>query len=338
MNNLENRLQHIEDKLDNIALKSKVSNLDSDFAPRSDDEIDLRELWNVIWVGKFKIIAIATVFAVVSVIYVLTLPNKYQSDLVLAPSQADGKSGLGALATQYGGLAAMAGISLGGDSSRVTQAVKLVTSWPFLENVVNKYNLKPQIMAVDEWDSDTNQLIYNADIYDPETETWTREVDLGAGESPEPTSFETYKAFSKMIMVENEAKSGMLTLSVEYISPQIAYEWVNLLKQELNSFYQQQDIKEAQNNIEYLKLKIDETNVTDMQAVFYNMIESQTKTLMLAEVSDQYLVKTVIPAKVAEEKSSPKRAIICIFITLLGCILGTAYVLFSYLKLQKQSR
>ncbi|MCU4677328.1 Wzz/FepE/Etk N-terminal domain-containing protein [Catenovulum sp. 2E275] len=328
-NNLENRLQHIEEKLDQIALKSKVSNLDSDFAPQNnDDEIDLRELWNVIWAGKFKIIAITAVFAVASVIYALSLPNMYKSQMVLAPAQTDNKGGLGGLAAQYGGLAAMAGINLGGsDSSRIEQAVILVKSWPFLESFINKYNLKPQIMAVEGWNKKTNELVFNTNIYNPETKVWARNVEEG---TDEPSSWYTYKRFSGLLSVTNDSSSGLITLAVEHYSPQVAYNWVNLLKNEINNYYQQQDMVDARKNIEYLQAKIAETNVNDMQAVFYSMIESQTKTLMLAEVSKQYLIKTVVPAKIAELKSKPKRGVVCFVITILGFMVAVLFTLFGH--------
>ena len=325
------RLARIEEKL-----TGSVDERDSDFATQqADDEIDLLELWSVIWSGKIKIIAITAVFAIASVIYALSLPNMYKSTMVLSPAQSDGKSGMGALAAQYGGLAAMAGINLGsGDSSRIDQAVELMKSWPFLEIFINKYNLKPQIMAVIGWNKKSNKLQYDTDIYNPETKEWTLEVK--DSETPEPSSWKAYRAFSNMLTVSNDAKTGMLTIAIEHYSPQVAFEWVGLLKQEINTFYQMQDMVEAQKNIDYLKTKIAETNVTDMQAVFYKMIESQTKTLMLAEVSDQYLVKTVVPAKVSEEKSKPRRGLICILATMLGGMFGLMFVLIQHFTNRKE--
>ena len=44
-----------------------------------DDEIDLRELFGVLWAGKVRIIAITAVFAIVSVIYALSVPNQYKA-------------------------------------------------------------------------------------------------------------------------------------------------------------------------------------------------------------------------------------------------------------------
>jgi uncharacterized protein involved in exopolysaccharide biosynthesis len=336
---LEKRLAHIEHKLDNELLVEQHTTTNSTTGYKinqqnQNDEIDLRALWNIVWAGKFRIMAITGIFAIVSVFYALSLPNMYKATIVLAPAQTASKSGMGSLASQYGGLAAMAGINLGDDTSRIDQAVELMKSWPFLENFVIKYNVKPEIMAVEGWSKKTNELIYDFDIYNPETKMWTLDVD--EGEDPEPSSWKTYKELSKMLTVLNDKTTGMLEITVEHYSPQIAYEWVLLLKQQINSFYQQQDILESQKNIDYLKAKIAQTNITEMQSVFYNMIESQTKTLMLAEVSDQYLIKTVVPAKRAEEKSRPFRSLLIILATFTGIIIAIFIILVIALKTNKE--
>ena len=48
---------------------------------------------------------------------------------------------------------------------------------------------------------------------------------------------------------------------------------------------------------------------------------------MFANVRDEYVFKTIDPALVSEEKFKPKRALICIFGTLLGCFIGVTIVL-----------
>jgi LPS O-antigen subunit length determinant protein (WzzB/FepE family) len=67
-----------------------------------------------------------------------------------------------------------------------------------------------------------------------------------------------------------------------------------------------------------------------MQAIFYQLIEEQTKTLMLAEVKEEFAFKTIDPAVVPEEKAGPKRALQCILAALLGVMLGVAMVLVRY--------
>ena len=85
-----------------------------------DDEIDLRELFDVLWAGKGIIIAITAFAAALSLAYALSLPNIYQSKALLAPKGGSGGGGLAAMASQFGGLASLAGINLpgGGDTSK----------------------------------------------------------------------------------------------------------------------------------------------------------------------------------------------------------------------------
>ncbi len=71
-----------------------------------------------------------------------------------------------------------------------------------------------------------------------------------------------------------------------------------------------------------------------MQSVFYQLIEEQTKTLMLAEVSDEYVFKTLSPARVEEQKSKPKRIVVVLGF-ILGGFLSLLVVLFRYFTSKK---
>jgi LPS O-antigen subunit length determinant protein (WzzB/FepE family) len=62
-----------------------------------DDEIDLRELFLVLWSGKKLILAITACFALFAVIYALSLPNQYKASTTLVPAQNDGGGLSGAL-------------------------------------------------------------------------------------------------------------------------------------------------------------------------------------------------------------------------------------------------
>jgi hypothetical protein len=86
----------------------------------SDDEIDLSELWRAIWSGKLLIILISFVFAISSIAFALSKPDVYKASILLAPSSSDSAGGMGALAGQFGGLASLAGISLGGGGADKT--------------------------------------------------------------------------------------------------------------------------------------------------------------------------------------------------------------------------
>ena len=295
-----------------------------------DDEIDLAELWHAIWSGKLLIIAISGLFAISSIIYAINQPNIYQATTLLAPaSEHSGAGGLSKMAGQFGGLASLAGINLsGGGTDKTGLALEVLKSRVFLENFINKHDLLVPLMAAKKWDVNTNTLILNDEVYDTTTKTWLREVK--APKKPEPSSWESYKAFKNILTVASDKDTGMITLTVEHYSPKVATQWLLWLVSDINAAMREQDKAEAQRSIDYLSTKLQETQLADMQTVFYQLIEQQTKTIMLAEVSLEYVLKTIDPANAPEEKAKPKRALIVVLGTMLGGILSVLIVLVRY--------
>lgn len=300
-------------------------------APRN-DEIDLRELASAIWQGKWLIIFITAMFSVASVFYALSVPDEYKSTVILTPASTANSSSLSSLSGQFGGLASLAGISLGGGGGddKVIIATKIIKTWGFLEKFIEDNKLEVKVFAVKSWNRATNSLVINSDIYDEANNEWLREFDAAKGQRPEPSSWELFKKINDRVSISQDKTTGLISISVEYYSPYIAKEWTDKLLKAINGHIQKQDRDEAIRSIEYLKEKIQETNVSDMQSVFYQLIEEQTKTLMLAEVSDEYVFKTLSPARVEEEKSKPKRALISIFGFLFGGILSVLMVLIHF--------
>ena len=293
-----------------------------------DDEIDLRELFGVLWAGKIKIIAITAVFAIASVIYALSVPNQYKATALLAPAQSDGGGLSGALG-QLGGLASLAGVSLGGGEGGEAQiAQEVMKSWSYIESFIADNNIAVEVYAAEGWSKGSNKLQINDDVYDTENNQWLVENETGV--VGPPTSWMLFKAFSKLLAVSEDKKSGLVSVSIEYYSPQIAKQWVDMYVEAVNRFMQQRQVDKVTKNITYLQEQIEKTSIAEMQEVFYTIIEEQTKNKMLAEASPEYVFVAVSPSMVPEQKSQPKRALICILGTLLGGMLSVLLVLIMH--------
>ncbi len=117
--------------------------------PEADDEIDLLELWQVIWDAKVFIAGFtmaATIVAVIITLYVL--PVTYKSETVLQPTESNSGS--------MGGLAALAGnlpfpISLPG-GGKSDQILTFLESRNLKERLIKKYNLLPRFYE-DQWNA-----------------------------------------------------------------------------------------------------------------------------------------------------------------------------------------
>jgi len=294
-----------------------------------DDEIDLRELFGVLWAGSRKILAITVVFAFISVIYALSLPNQYKATSLLAPAQSDSSDLSGALG-QLGGLASLAGVDIGGGSSSEAKiAQEIMQSWSFIDDFIVDNDLAVELCAVEGWSKVSNELLINDGVYDTENKKWFKKNNE-CGVTGPPSSWVLFETFSERLVVSENKKTGLVSVSMEYYSPQIAKQWLDMYVAAINVHMQQRQVEKVTNNINYLQDQIEKTSIAEMREVFYTIIEEQTKNKMVAEASPEYAFVAVSPSMVPEEKSQPQRAIICILGTLLGGILSVLLVLMMH--------
>lgn len=288
------------------------------------DEIDLLEVIKVLWDDKIRIIIITSVAAFISVIYSFYLPNIYQADALLAPAGDGGSSGMSSLAGKFGGLASLAGVSLTDDSvNKFELGLEVLKSRKFAREFVNRHKIIPQLMAVDYWNSKTRELIINNDIYDQKSKAWLDK------DGP-PSDEKIYEAYLGILVLEEDLKSDFIRVGFKHESPDIAAKWTGLVVKDLNDSLRRQDIYEAESSIDYLKKQIENSPLTELRNLFYNLIQSQTETIMLANVREEYVFKTIDPATVPERKSEPKRTLICILVTFLGGLIGLIYALLRH--------
>jgi len=72
---------------------------------------------------------------------------------------------------------------------------------------------------------------------------------------------------------------------------------------------------------------LERTQLVDMQKAFYQLIEQQTKTAMLADVRDDYVFSVIDRAVVPQERSEPKRSLILMLGVVLGGMFGVVVTL-----------
>ncbi len=285
------------------------------------DEIELRELFRVLWAGKWLISGITVVAAVIAVIVALMLPNIYRAEALLAPNDQEGAGGLSALAAQYGGLASLAGINLGGGATDKTAlGLGILKSRKFISEFIERHDIIVPLMAADGWDAKSGELKIDSDDYDVASKKWVRDVRLPR--KTIPSSQEAYKEFMEKFSATQDKKSGFVTISLEHYSPSVAKKWVDWLVEDINATILEQDVEKAEQAIAYLNEQIKNTSLADLQTVFFSLIEEQTKTVMLAKVSPEYMFRTLDPAVAPELKARPSRSLIMILVTLFGGFLG----------------
>ncbi|MDI9244988.1 Wzz/FepE/Etk N-terminal domain-containing protein [Marinobacter sp. CHS3-4] len=293
-----------------------------DSKPNPNEIVNLRELFATLWRGKWIIIATTFTFAVGGVFYALSKPDVYQASVLLAPTQDEGRRNIGG---QLGGLASLAGINIGNAGANQTvMAKEVLLSRSFLTNYIHRHELMVPLMATEAWDSESGKWVINREVYNPDTEEWMMNHE---GESLKPNDWDLVKALKVKLSVSESKDTGMVSLSVKSQAPPVAKQWAEWLVKDINEHMRKQDVLKSEARIDYLKAKLSETNIADMRKVFYQLIENETRTVMLASAQQEYVFETVDPAVVPREKSGPKRTLIAIIVTILGAIIGILIVL-----------
>lgn len=294
-----------------------------------DDEIDLRELIDALFKGKWIIVSVTTFVTIIGVIYSLLLPNIYESKALLVPVSSS--SGISRAIGSYAGIAGLAGISIpsDGDESNSTKAINKLTSLSFFEKNILTNIFLPDLMAVKSWDFKTNTLVYDKSIYNEISNSWVR--DFSYPEKQIPSAQESFHVFTTQhLNLSKDNQTGFITLSIKHQSPFMAKQWTELVINEVNAFYREKDKLESEKSVSYLNQQIAKTNLSQIKQVIAELLQEETQKLTLIEANQFYVFDYIDPPAVMEQKSEPKRFIISILSGLLGLMLGVVLVLIKH--------
>jgi len=290
------------------------------------DEIDLRELLDIVWLKKKLVVAITSVFAVCSIIYSLTLSNEYRAIAVLVPTEKSSNL-LSKVSSGLGGMSLpVAGLNLDSSNTDSKVALEIMSSWKFIETFIKDNNLQVYLSAAEGWDSNSNKVLINERIYDLDTKKWIPRL-FSKNKESEPSSWDLFEEFSKKLAISEDRFTKHVTVHIDFYSPIVAKEWVDKFVEAINEKMRLRNLEELNRNINRLKEQIQTTEIKEMKSALSRIMEDQLRSKLIAEMSSEYTYTTVNPAMVAEEKVRPVRSLIVIISTLLGGILAVLFVI-----------
>jgi uncharacterized protein involved in exopolysaccharide biosynthesis len=256
--------------------------------PAYDDEIDLWELWDTVWSGRWLIIAITALFAVGGVTYALLAKPSFKTEVILAP--ADKKSLPGSL-SQLGGLASLAGVNISATGNQEPLAV--LKSKGFAREFIIEQGIMSLLLE---------------DVRYPE------------GKSPDIR--DAVRLFERVRSISDDKKTGLVTVTVRWRDPDTAALWANEMVKRLNQRLRTEALAESQRNVDFLQKEMAATSVVSLQQSMGRVLEGEMQKLMLARGNEQFAYKIIDPATPPKLRDSPKRSLIAIVATLAGGFLG----------------
>ena len=276
------------------------------YSGASDDNISLRQIWQILWRGKQIVIATTIIFALGSVTYTLLAKEIFRAEVLLVPATEQSAPMIGG---QLGGLVALAGVSTGGRGD--VEALAVLQSRKFARDFIEQLNLMPVFFAED-WDAEKGR--------------W-RENDPAEA----PDIRDGVKFFREDILkVSEERTTGLVTLAIEWTDPGVAAEWAGILVRRLNDRLREGALQAAQTNVAYLQSEMAKTTLATLQESIGRLLESELPKLMLAKGNEEFAFKIVDPAVAPKQRVRPKRALTTIIGTMLGGLLGIFIVLVGH--------
>jgi uncharacterized protein involved in exopolysaccharide biosynthesis len=259
----------------------------------SDDEIDLWELWDILWSEKWWIIGASLLFGAGGAGYSLLLPPVYDSKVVLSPVQQTQASSASSLLAQFAPIAGIAGIA--GISASPQVGLATLQSTQFAEDFITRNKLLPEL--------------------------------VGGAENPHDIRDAVGVFKGNVAKISSDVKTGLVTITVSWKDPAVAAAWANELAKAANDTLRDQALATAERNLAYLKTELPATTSVTVQQSIGRLLDQEMQTVMLARGNTEYAFKIIDPAKVPKTRSSPKRTQITTIALLVGGFLGVIFVL-----------
>jgi len=292
-----------------------------------DDEIDLLELWNVIWKGKWFIMGVTllcTLFAVYVTLYVL--PVTYKSDVVLQPTETSSLSGLSALAANL-----PIRIPLGNTGGKTANIVFFLNSRTINERLIEKYDLIPKLYS-EKWDKENQKWV----IADPEEKY---------------TMLNAIKNLKGRYQINEDRKTGSLTISWIDKDPEFTKTMLLRIVKEIRYYLENEYESDAKREREFVENQLNKTEKeleqwerqvpTDKLTLskiqrekfasrtVYTELRKQLELSKISEVKEIINFKILDQPFVPEIRFKPQRRKICILTIVVSGFLSIFLLFFQ---------
>lgn len=230
---------------------------------------------------------------------------KYEAKVIAVPRGGQDRSGLlSALAGQFGGIAALAGLNVNETAERA-EAVQMLQSQTLARQFLEDNKLLPLIFARN-WD-----------------------VQKSAWRDRPHTLNEGVRIFDGGIRsVVEDRRTGLITVRIVWRDPQQAAAWANELVRQANERLRQRAVARAEKSLDYLEREAKKSDNVEIRQALYRLMEDQFKNLLLANVTEDYSFAVIDPA-VAPDRTqpvSPKRGLYLLAGLFIGAMISLMMV------------
>lgn len=254
------------------------------------DSIDLFTVGRTTWRHKGLIAITCIVVAVIAAVVSLVMTPMFRADVVMTEVHDRGMGQASSIADQLGGLASLAGVNLNTDADAM-EAQAVLDSRRLAEEFIKRNGLMP--------------LLFPHPTKAP------------------PTLWLAVKIFkASVLIIRKDVRKSTTTVTMEWTDAATAARWANAYVALANELIRTRALNESTRNIAYLNAQLEHNNTVELRRAIYNLIESQTKQLMLANGRLEYAFEVIDPAVAPQVRSRPQRVLMVLIGAAVGLFFG----------------
>jgi len=238
----------------------------------SDSTVPVAHLLGVLRRRWKRLLTLLLLITLAGLVAALIIPRRYEAELVALPRGTDRSALLNSLTGQLGGLAALAGLG-SGESGQRAEAIQMLQSQILAREFIQDNKLLP-VLFVSDWDA--------------QRQGWSGRTH---------TLNDAVEVFDRRIRgVIEDRRTGLVTVRITWRDPGQAASWANEIVRRANDHLRRRAVARAQSSIDYLKREARNADAVEIQQTLYRLMEEQYKSLLLANVRDDYAFSVIDPA------------------------------------------
>ncbi len=275
----------------------------NDTATATPPDVKLKSLGEIVSRDRKLIIIVTLIITIITAIGAVISKKQYKGTVQFLVVTQDQKGAAGGLMSSFGALASLAGVSVSGESEKF-EAIALLQSRFLTEMYIEQNNLLP-ILFPKLWDAQAGR--------------WKNPAAA-------PTLWKGDAQLKKIRAVVTDPKTGLVTVSITWPDPVLAARWANGLVALTNKQMRERAMRESDKHIVYLREQAAQAELVPVREALSTLMENEYKQSMLAGGTEEYSLKVIDPAFVAEEPSSLRRSIITLIGLLGGLFISIVFV------------
>jgi uncharacterized protein involved in exopolysaccharide biosynthesis len=175
------------------------------------------------------------------------------------------------------GLGSRGNLAVSGFRTSQDEAFAMLSSRAISRKFIESQNLMP-ILFEEEWNTVTGD--------------W-KSADSGR----HPSLDDAVDMFEREIRyISKSDATGFIRINIEWTDPELAAIWANRLVELTDEVLRERDIREAKDSIRFLQEQAKTAPLESVRQLIYALVESYSKTVMLASVKDNYVFSIIDPA------------------------------------------